>query len=52
MAKAEVTGGIVCGHAECPTCGRTTTALLGPCEDCCEFHVRTGRFLRRVRRGR
>lgn len=47
---AEPTG-IACGGTECPTCGRHTEALLGPCVGCCESHARTGNFLRRLRTG-
>lgn len=39
--------GIVCGSAECPTCGRPTECVIGPCVECCESHARTGKFLRR-----
>lgn len=39
--------GIVCGGSVCPICGRDTVVLFGPCEDCCEYHVRTGKFPRR-----
>lgn len=46
-AGRHVTGGIVCGSTECPTCGRTTTALIGPCDGCDESYRRTGKFLRR-----
>lgn len=43
------TTGIVCGGSECPTCGRQTEAMFGPCAGCVEHHDRTGKFLRRVR---
>jgi hypothetical protein len=40
--------GFACGDSICPTCGRTTECIIGPCVDCCDSHARTGRFLRRV----
>lgn len=36
---------LVCGGSTCPTCGRQTEAIIGPCVGCCESHARTGKFL-------
>lgn len=48
--KGETRVVIACGSTECPTCGRSTTVLIGPCDGCDESFARTGKFLRRVRR--
>lgn len=40
---------VVCGSSECPTCGRVTEVIFGPCVECCERHAQTGKFLRRVK---
>lgn len=42
---------IICGGSgECPTCGRDTDTIIGPCSRCCESWEKTGKFLRRKAR--
>lgn len=41
---------VVCGRTECPTCGHSTEAIIGPCADCCDYFQKHNRFPRRPQR--
>lgn len=46
-SMTEPSTAVVCGSSVCPTCGRDTEVLIGPCPECCDSFLRTGRFRRR-----